>query len=172
MSSDVTVFNNHTALAVSTAQKFATRQRGSRRGEAESEIPSGRIRPETFTAHLFTRSKDARSKDALILNLSLLLLRQRLGGGGLVALLAERLGRVRSSNVRFTQSLVTSIPVSKRVFGANVISAVERGMILTKIRRYMCLNWSDFEPCASEELKRAISAQAPYSPIRLLQVML
>ncbi len=158
------MFNNHTALAVSTAQKFATRQRGSRRAEAKSEIPSGSIRPETFTAHVFTRSKDA-----LILNLSLLLLRQRLGGGGLVALLAARLGRVRSSNVRFTQSLVTSI--SKRVFGANVISAVERGMILTKIKRYVCLNWSDFEPCASDELKRAMNAQPPYSPMRLLQVM-
>jgi hypothetical protein len=169
MSSDVPVFTNLTALAVSTAQKFATRQRGSHRAKAEYDIPSGSIRPETFTAHLFTRWTDT-----LILNLSLLLLRQRLGCGGLVALLAERLGRVRPSNVRFAQSLVTSI--SKRVFGANyaasVISAVDRGILLTKIKRYMCLNWSDFEPCASEELKRAISAQAPHSPIRLLQVML
>ncbi len=159
MNSDLTVFNNDTALAVSTAQKFATRQHGSRRANGQSEISSGSIVAEIFTAHLSTRSANP-----LILNpkpLSLLLLRQRLGGGGLVALLAKRLVCTRSS--------IVSIP--KRVFGAEAVSAIVHGMHLTNIKRYICLNWSDFESWASDELKRAISSQPPKNfSTRSLQV--
>lgn len=123
------------ATAVSTGQKFATNQ-----------LDSRSIGSEACAAHLFTRSTDTP-----ILNLVLTLLQQRLGGSDLIALFAERLGHIRSSNITHgSRSLATLI--ARRVFGVNLLRAIEQGMLV--------------------EIKRAISAQTPNSFMRSLQVML
>ena len=123
------------AIAVSTGQNFATNQ-----------LDSRSIGSEACAAHLFTRSTDTP-----ILNLVLTLLRQRLGGSDLIALFAERLGHIRSSNITLgSRSLATLI--ARRVFGVNLLRALEQGMLV--------------------EIKRAISAQTPNSFMRSLQVML
>ena len=130
---------NDIAFAVSAGQQFAINRLGSHSNDSEA-FP--------VHHHLFTRSADTP-----ILNFVLSLLRQRVGGSNLTALFACRLAHARIGSSDTTQGSRSLVKlVFRRVFGENLLKAIQHGLLV--------------------EMRRMMSSQVPNSFMSSLQVTL